>query len=483
MTAPAFIHLHVHSAYSLLEGAMTVKGLAKLAEADGLPALAITDRNNLFGALEFSEYLAGAGIQPIIGCSLNLAFPASAEETSRPGARPAPHHGPVVLLAKDAEGYGNLMKLSSLAYVEHGDNGTPHVTLAELEPHAAGLIALSGGPDGPVDRAFAAGNAAVAEARLDTLERLFAGRFYVEIQRHNLPRERLVEPQLLRWAYERRVPLVATNEAYFPKRDTFEAHDALLCIADGRYVAEDDRRRLSPEHWLKPQAEMAALFADLPEAAANTIEIAKRCSFRPRPRKPILPLFVPDAKDAAEAEAAELRAQAEAGLAHRLAAIPEHLRAASEEDYKKRLEFELDIITRMKFPGYFLIVSDFIKWSKAQRHSRGAGPRLGRGLGGGLVADDHRSRSDPLRPAVRAIPKSRARVDAGLRHRLLPGPARRGDPVRSREVRREPRRADHHLRKVAGARGLARRGPRTADALRPGRPAVQDWCRTTRPTP
>ncbi len=181
MTAPAFIHLHVHSAYSLLEGALPVKALAKLAEADGAPALAITDRNNLFGALEFSEYLAGAGIQPIIGCSLNLAFPASAEETSRPGARPAPHHGPVVLLAKDAEGYSNLMKLSSLAYVEHGDNGTPHITLAELEPHAAGLIALSGGPDGPVDRAFAAGNAAVAEFRLDTLSAVFGNRFYAEI--------------------------------------------------------------------------------------------------------------------------------------------------------------------------------------------------------------------------------------------------------------------------------------------------------------
>jgi DNA polymerase-3 subunit alpha len=381
MTAPAFIHLHVHSAYSLLEGALPVKALAKLAEADGMPALAITDRNNLFGALEFSEYLAGAGIQPIIGCSLNLAFPASAEETSRPGARPAPHHGPIVLLAKDALGYSNLMKLSSLAYVEHGDNGTPHVTLAELEPHAAGLVALSGGPDGPVDRAFAAGNAAVAESRLDTLRAVFGNRFYVEIQRHNLPRERLVEPQLLRWAYERRVPLVATNEAYFPKRDAFEAHDALLCIADGRYVAEDDRRRLSPEHWLKPQAEMAALFADLPEAAANTVEIARRCSFRPRPRKPILPQFVPDATDAGEAEAAELRVQAEAGLARRLAAIPEHLRAASEEDYKKRLDYELGIITRMKFPGYFLIVSDFIKWTKAQGIPVGPG----RGSGAGSV--------------------------------------------------------------------------------------------------
>ncbi|MFY9639446.1 MAG: DNA polymerase III subunit alpha [Rhodomicrobium sp.] len=381
MTTPGFIHLHVHSAYSLLEGALPVKALAKLAAADVQPALAITDRNNLFGALEFSEALAGEGLQPIIGCALNVAFPAAAEEASRPGARPAPHHGPIVLLAKDASGYANLMRLSSQAFLDHGENGAPHVTFAELEQCAGGLIALSGGPDGPVDRAFAAGNAAVAEARLDMLAGLFEGRFYAELQRHALPRERLVEPQLLRWAYEHGVPLVATNEAYFPKRDAFEAHDALLCIAEGRYVAEDDRRRLSPDHWLKPQAEMAALFADLPEAVANTIEIAKRCAYRPSPRKPILPQFVPDAKDALEAEAAELRVQAEAGLARRLAAIPEHLRPASEEDYKKRLYFELDVITRMKFPGYFLIVSDFIKWTKAQGIPVGPG----RGSGAGSV--------------------------------------------------------------------------------------------------
>jgi len=381
MTTPGFIHLHVHSAYSLLEGALPVKALAKLAAAGAQPALAITDRNNLFGALEFSEALAAEGVQPIVGCALNVAFPAAAEEASRPGARPLPHHGPIVLLSKDASGYGNLMRLSSQAFLDHGDNGEPHVTFAELEQCAQGLIALSGGPDGPVDRAFAAGNAAVAEARLDMLACLFEGRFYVEVQRHGLPRERLVEPQLLRWSYEHHVPLVATNEAYFPKRDAFEAHDALLCIAEGRYVAEDDRRRLSPDHWLKPQAEMAALFADLPEAAANTIEIAKRCAFRPAPRKPILPQFVPDAHNAAEAEAAELRRQAEAGLARRLAAIPQHPRAAGEEDYKKRLNFELDVITRMKFPGYFLIVSDFIKWTKAQGIPVGPG----RGSGAGSV--------------------------------------------------------------------------------------------------
>ncbi|HYA79506.1 MAG TPA: DNA polymerase III subunit alpha, partial [Methylocystis sp.] len=274
----------------------------------------------------------------------------------------------------------NLMRLSSQAFLDAGD-GAPHVTLAHLEASAEGLIALSGGPDGPADKAFAAGNAALAETRLSALAAIFGARLYIEIQRHGLPRERSVEPQLLRWAYDKSAPLVATNEAYFKSRDGFDAHDALLCIADGRYVAEDDRRRLSPEHYLKPQSEMAAMFADLPEAIENTVEIAKRCAFRPVPRKPILPSFVPGAKDAAAAEAAELKAQAEAGLARRLAAIPEHLRAASEENYKKRLAFELDVITRMKFPGYFLIVSDFIKWTKTQGIPVGPG----RGSGAGSV--------------------------------------------------------------------------------------------------
>src|SRR5271165_675385 len=272
MKKPSFVHLHVHSAYSLLEGALPVKALAKLASADGQPALAITDRNNLFGALEFSEYLAGEGIQPVIGCALNVVFPAVADETSRPGARAPIHHGPLVLLAKDANGYANLMRLSSLAFLDHAEAGAPHVTFAELEANADGLIALSGGPDGPVDTAFCAGNTAIAEARLSALLALFGDRFYIEIQRHGLPRERETEPKLLRWAYAHDVPLVATNEAYFPKRDAFDAHDALLCIAEGRYVAEDGRRRPSPDHWLKPQAAMAALFGDLPEAVANTIE-------------------------------------------------------------------------------------------------------------------------------------------------------------------------------------------------------------------
>ncbi len=292
MTAPGFIHLHLHSAYSLLEGALPVKALAKLAAADRQPALAITDRNNLFGALEFSEYMAGAGIQPIIGCALNVAFPAAADETPRPGVRVAPHHGPVVLLAKDERGYANLMRLSSQAYLDHAEDGAPHVAFADLERCADGLIALSGGPEGPVDSAFAAGNAAVAEARLESLAGLYGDRFYVEIQRHGLPRERIAEPKLLRWAYARGVPIVATNEAYFPKRDAYEAHDALLVHRRGPLR----RRGRTPP----------AVARALAEAAGRDDRAVRRSaggSGEHRRNRP--PLLVPPA--AAQADAAAIR--------------------------------------------------------------------------------------------------------------------------------------------------------------------------------
>ena len=381
MNAPAFIHLHVHSAYSLLEGALPIKALAKLAAADRQPALAITDRNNLFGALEFSEVLAAEGIQPIIGCALNIRFADAGDQKPAASHRAPAHHGPLVLLAKDECGYHKLMRLSSLAFLEHSADGSPYVTQGDLAANADGLIALTGGPSGPADRAFAAGNDATAERLLDVLAGFFGDRLYVELQRHGMATERAVEAKLLRWAYDRDVPVVAANEAYFPKRDAYEAHDALLCIAEGRYVAEDDRRRLTPEHRLKSQAEMAALFADLPEAIANTVEIAQRCAFRPRPRKPILPQFVAAAGDAEAAEALVLRTQAKAGLARRLAAMPAEHWAASEEDYAKRLDYELDVIIRMKFPGYFLIVADFIQWAKGQGIPVGPG----RGSGAGSV--------------------------------------------------------------------------------------------------
>jgi len=382
-----FVHLKVHSAYSLLEGALPIGKLAKLAAAQHFPALGLTDTNNLFGALEFSDKLADVGIQPIVGVSLSIDFEDrrhDATERGTPAAR-TPGDGNIALLSMNDAGYANLMKLVSRAHLESADVEAVHTSASVLAGHAEGLIALTGGPDGPIDRALRDSQRALAEGRLDRLKDVFGDRLYVELQRHGLKSEHDVEPQLLQLAYAKHIPIVATNEAYFASPDDYEAHDALLCIAAGRYVVEDDRRRVTREHDFKSAEAMVKLFADLPEALDNTIEIAKRCAFRPRGKKPILPRFVAadrqlSAEEVAKLEAEELRRQAHAGLDARLSVSPP-AEGFTREDYDKRLAYELDVIERMKFPGYFLIVSDFIKWAKAQ----GVPVGPGRGSGAGSV--------------------------------------------------------------------------------------------------
>jgi DNA polymerase III subunit alpha len=374
MTEPRFIHLRLHSAYSLLEGAIPVKALPKLCAEAGMPAVALTDTGNLFAALEFSEVAAKAGIQPIMGCQLALAYAAAAH----PGER-APAPRPIVLLAQDATGFLNLMKLSSLNYLGCGAE-LPHVTLETLAAHAEGLICLTGGAEGPLGQLIRESHGPRARALAERLAALFPGRLYIEVQRHpenGAPRtalEEATEPGLVGLAYDLDLPLVATNDVQFADRAMHDPHDALICIADGTYVDQQEpRRRLTAEHCFKGADEMAALFADLPEAIANTVEIARRCAYRPRKRKPILPKF-------AEDEVEELRRQAREGLEVRLAVIPH---AAPVETYRERLEFELGVIEGMGFPGYFLIVADFIKWAKARDIP--VGPGRGSGAGS-LVA-------------------------------------------------------------------------------------------------
>mgnify|MGYP005810887219 CR=1 FL=1 len=379
LDAVGFVHLHVHSSFSLREGALTIGKLAKLAGGDQMPALAITDSNNLFGALEFSEKLSKEGIQPIIGVHLIVDFEDGQQLAPR-GHETGAGRGAAVLLAQSEQGYRNLMYLASRAWLDPEPGDLPHVKWAKLEGRSDGLILLSGGPGGGLDRALAAGQREVAEARLAQLVELFPDRLYIELQRHGLPGEQEIEPQLLDLAFRHGLPLAATNEAYFAGAGDYDAHDALLCIADGSVIADPQRRRLSPEHRFKSRAEMRKLFADLPEATRNTVEIAMRCAYRPLTRKPILPRF--GAAGSAEDEAEELRRQAEAGLAARLAA---HGTAPgiTAEAYRERLAFELDVIVKMRFPGYFLIVSDFIKYGKAQGIP--VGPGRGSGAGS-LVA-------------------------------------------------------------------------------------------------
>ncbi|MEM8537498.1 MAG: DNA polymerase III subunit alpha, partial [Pseudomonadota bacterium] len=368
---PRFIHLRVHTEYSLLEGAIPVKKLPAMVADMGMPAVAVTDTNNMFCALEFSEGAAKTGVQPIIGCQVDVTF-----LEAEPGKRPeAP--APIVLLAQNEAGYENLMKLNSCAYLDAAGQ-LPQVTLDELAQFHAGLICLSGGPDGPVGRLLRMGQRPKADALVDRFAAIYPGRLYIELQRHpgdGVPEaEAQTERGHIEMAYAKDLPLVATNDAYFPKSELYEAHDALICIAEGAYVDQQEpRRRLTPQHYLKSPQEMVTLFADLPEAVENTVEIARRCAFKAYRRDPILPKFADD-------EVAELRRQAEQGLKDRLAVIPH---AAPVEDYEKRLEFELGIIEGMGFPGYFLIVADFIKWAKD--HDIPVGPGRGSGAGS-LVA-------------------------------------------------------------------------------------------------
>jgi DNA polymerase-3 subunit alpha len=378
MSSAGFVHLHVHSAYSLLKGSIKIAKLGELAKADRQPALALTDTDNMFGALEFSDKMAGYGIQPIIGCELAIDF-----GDQDPNARNAAAPARIVLLAARERGYRSLMRLNSRAFLETPVHQTPHIKLDWLDGEAEDLIALTGGPDGPISLAIQTDHAALAASRCERLAALFGDRLYVELQRHNIDRERRVETGLVDLAYARGLPLVATNEPYFASSDDYEAHDALLCIAGGRLVAETDREQLTADHRFKTRAEMAVLFADIPEALASTVEIAERCSFRPMTRKPILPRFTVGASaDAATDEAAELRRQAEEGLAGRLE-VHGVSQGMTEEDYRARLAFEIDVINRMNYAGYFLIVSDFIKWAKA--HDIPVGPGRGSGAGS-LVA-------------------------------------------------------------------------------------------------
>ncbi len=374
LKSPAdFIHLRVHSAYSLLEGAIHLKKLPALCQTQGMPAVAVADSGNLFGALEFSETAAKAGLQPIIACTLPLAY----AEASNPGER-APDPAPIALYAQNEAGYLNLLKLVSKSFMESGDLA-PHVTLEDLADRTEGLICLTGGSEGPLGRLLRDGQRAKADELAERLAAAFPDRLYVEIQRHGVDdrkrtdAEEASEPGLVEIAYTRDLPLVAINEVYFERPEMFQAHDALICIAEGAYVSAEDRRQLTSAHYFKSAEEMVERFADLPEAIANTVEIAKRCAFRPRTHDPILPRF-------AEDEVEELRRQAHEGLDARLQKIEP---VAPREEYVKRLDFELEVIEGMGFPGYFLIVADFIKWAK--EHDIPVGPGRGSGAGS-LVA-------------------------------------------------------------------------------------------------
>ena len=355
-----FVHLRVHSSYSLSEGAIKCAKIPGLARKEKMPAVAISDTGNLFGAIEFSQACVSLGIQPIIGCQVLVAE--------------AGVVAPVVALARTAAGISSLQTLSSAGYIETPSGERPHITLEHLRRNSEGLFLLTGGSDGPLGRLLADGRATEAANLLATFKEAFGPHVAVELIRHGGDLERAIETGLLMLADDAALPIVATNECFFSDPSMHEAHAALLCIAEGRQLADPERRKVSPEAWFKPPAAMRTVFADLSDACDNTIAIARICAAMAETRRPMLPTYPDIRADMSEAET--LRAMAGEGLDRRLSVHGISDRTA----YDERLNFELGVIEKMGFSGYFLIVADFIQWAKSQ------GIPVGPGRGSGAAS-------------------------------------------------------------------------------------------------
>ncbi len=367
---PKFIHLHVHTAYSLLEGAIKMPKLAKWAAENNMPAIAMTDSGNICGAMAMMHEMPPLGVQPILGTQLLVKTPL---EKPDPFSTEEDTFDKVVLLVQNEVGYHHLLKLFSAYYMGETKQQTPHITFEELCQHTDGLICLTGGVEGLLGRAILSNKKEWVKTLAQKLKDVFQDRLYIELQRHGMENEQTCEPEFLNLALELNLPIVATNDAYFLTPDMYEAQDALMCIAEKKVLADPDRRHLTPEHYLKSEAQMCELFADLPEALENTVLIAKRCAFMAQKKKPAFPNF--DCHGKTEAE--YMCDMAEEGFKKRMEGRPPEEVAK----YRKQMEFELGVIKQMGFPGYFLIVADFIQWSKS--HGVPVGP--GRGSGAGSV--------------------------------------------------------------------------------------------------
>ena len=353
----------------MLEGAIDPANIAKLARERGFPAAAICDRNGLYGAVMFGKASIAQGIQPIIGALVGIARPQfNGEDGVQIDYLP--------LFVQDEAGYLNLCHLVSKAHLERPLEHEPHVALDDLDGRTDGLLALTGAADGALARLFAQGQDDHALAYAERLRTLFSGRLYVEIAKQSDPVLSGAEEALVNLAYDRDLPLVATNPACFAEPHMHDAHDAMLCIANSSHIEAQDRPRSIRDAFVKSASMMEEAFADLPEAIANTLVIAQRCAFAPPNRAPILPSLAGDL----EGEKRLLDRDARRGLEQRLSLYTD-LSEDERRAYFERLEFEVGVINQMGFPGYFLIVADFIKWAKD--NDIPVGP--GRGSGAGSV--------------------------------------------------------------------------------------------------
>lgn len=358
-----FIHLRNISSYSLCNGAIKISDLIILAKKYHMPAIGLADINNLFGSLEFSIAASKSGIQPIMAISLNIEIKNNDFDK-------------ILIIAKNETGYKNLLMLASSAFLDNNNQNINYITLEKLNIYKDGLIILIGYQQGKIYEYLHNNQDQKAEALITQYYETFANNLYIEISRLGYKHEKITEPKLLKSALKFNIPIVATNDIKFASKDLSEAQNILSCIAQNQYFDDPNRPSTSKEHYFKSSHEMSHLFADLPEAIQNTINIATRCSYYPTTKNPTLPHF---ATSKGRNEAEELSFQATQGLEE----ITTHLSMteAQKTEYFNRLKYELEIIIKMGFPGYFLIVSDFIKWSK--NNNIPVGP--GRGSGAGSI--------------------------------------------------------------------------------------------------
>ena len=366
MSTP-FVHLHLHTEFSLVDSTVRISQLVEKASALGMPAIAVTDQNNLFALVKFFRAAEAAGIKPIVGADVLLRAPDERDQATR-----------LVLLCQDRHGYLNLCELLSRGYLEGQHHGVPYLQREWVIEHAAGLIALSGGREGDIGQALLAGHPNRARQLARAWSKAFPGRFYVELQRTGREQEPQYEQAALHLAASLDLPVVASNDVRFLERDDYKAHEARVCIHDGRLLSDKRREvRYSEEQYLKSPAEMARLFDDLPEAIENSYHLAMRCNLELTFGTYYLPDFpTPQGQGVDEF----LREASARGLRERLEALP-GAPPLPEQDYFDRLDLELGVISEMGFPGYFLIVADFIRWAK--NNDIPVGP--GRGSGAGSV--------------------------------------------------------------------------------------------------
>ena len=378
---PPFVHLHLHTSFSLLDGACKIDSLAKKVKALQMPAVALTDHGNMFGAIDFYQAMRKEGVKPIIGCEVYT----TKDMTQREGSS----YNHLVLLAKDNEGYINLCRLVSFANI-NGFYRKPRIDKDLLRQHHEGLIALSACLSGEIPRA-------IMENRMDEARRLALeyseimgpDNFYLEIQKNGIDRQERVNTALIKLSEELKLPLVATNDVHYIGSGDCDPHDTLLCIGHGKLKDDPGRMRYDTDClYLRSQEEMWELFSETPEALENTAKIAERCNIELKLDVPMLPNFVvPEGYT----QASWFRKVAQDGLEERIASFPYEI---DREEYQKRLEYEMDVIEGMKFPGYFLIVADFIQYAKD--NDIPVGPGRGSGAGS-LVAYSMRITDlDPL---------------------------------------------------------------------------------------